>query len=415
MQKSGSIKPEELTSAESQDVEAPTILQHTLRRMEKSITSNEYDEHNYRSMILKCNHLTHEQQDVLLELYSKYALLFDGTLGKVPNVQVHLDLKPNSKPFCARAYKIPHYITDIARKEVEELCCLGILQPDVYSEWGAPCLFRAKKNGGVRFLTDLRQLNKCLIRKPVHLPLIDEVLWNIQSFTFATCLDLNRGYYHFELDDPSKKLCGIVLPWGRYVYARLPQGCMPSSDIFQGHMTKVLYDFEDIIVYVDNIILFTKLCFEHHVRRLALFLDRIKTQNLHVHIEQTFLAAKEVDYLGYTLSSQDIKPQNQKILAILALAEPRNKKQLRSFFGFVNFYRQLWYHCSHIITLLTAITSENLNGYGVRIRRKLFWKFAIQSPGSSYLNIPTSLSRLTFTRTLLTFNLAPSSAKSHGQ
>ena len=87
-------------------------------------------------------------------------------------------------------------------------------------------------------------------------------------------------------------------------------------------------------------------------------LDRIKSQNLHVHVEETFLAAQEVDYLGYTLSSTGIKPQNQKILAILALAEPKNKKQLRSFLGFVNFYRQLWYHCSHIITLLTAITSD---------------------------------------------------------
>jgi Reverse transcriptase (RNA-dependent DNA polymerase) len=30
---------------------------------------------------------------------------FDGSLGKVPKIKVPLDLKPNSKPFCARAYK----------------------------------------------------------------------------------------------------------------------------------------------------------------------------------------------------------------------------------------------------------------------------------------------------------------------
>ena len=215
-----------------------------------------------------------------------------------------------------------------------------------------------KKNGGVRFLTDLRQLNKCLIRRPVHLPLIDEVIWKVQGFTFATCLDLNRGYYHFELDDESKLLCGIILPWGRYVYSRLPQGCMPSSDIFQGHMTKIFYDFEDIIVYIDNIILFTKSSFEHHVQRLSSVLQRLQEHNLHVHIEETFLATKEVDYLGYTLSPKGIKPQNKKILAILALAEPTNKRQLRSFLGFVNFYRQLWYHRSHLIAPLTAITSE---------------------------------------------------------
>jgi hypothetical protein len=131
----------------------------------------------------------------------------------VPGIKVQLELKPNSKHFCARAYKIPQTIIDIARKEVEELCHIGVLKANVYSELGAPCLFRAKKNGGVRFLTDLRQLNECLIRKPVHLPLIDEIIWKIQGFTFATCLDLNRDHYHFELDRESQNLCGIVLPW----------------------------------------------------------------------------------------------------------------------------------------------------------------------------------------------------------
>jgi Reverse transcriptase (RNA-dependent DNA polymerase) len=197
----------------------------------------------------------------------------------------------------------------------------------IYSEWGAPCLFRPKKNGGIHFLTDLRQLNKCLVRKPVHLPLINDVIWKIQGFTFATCLDLNRGYYHFELDDYSKTLCGIVLPWGQYVYNRLPQGCMPSSDIFQGFMSKIFYDFDDVIVYIDNIILFTTKSFDHHLTRLSSVLARIKTQNLHIHVEDSFLASQEVDYLGYTLSLKGIKPQYNKIVALLALDEPKNKKQ----------------------------------------------------------------------------------------
>jgi RNase H-like domain found in reverse transcriptase len=45
-------------------------------------------------------------------------------------------------------------------------------------------------------------------------------------------------------------------------------------------------------------------------------------------------------------------------LLVLALAEPNNKRQLRSFLGFVNFYQQIWYHRSQIISPLTAITSE---------------------------------------------------------
>jgi hypothetical protein len=139
---------------------------------------------------------------------------------------------------------------------------------------------------------------------------------------------------------------------------------MPSLDIFQGHMTNTFYDFEDVIVYTDHIILFTKLSFHHHLQQLALVLERLQSQNLHVHIEDTFQATQQVDYLGYTLSSKGIKPQKQKILVVLVLAEPNNKHQLRRFLGFVTFYWQLWYHRyhrshrSHIISHLTAITSE---------------------------------------------------------
>jgi hypothetical protein len=133
---------------------------------------------------------------------------------------------------------------------------------------------------------------------------------------------------------------------------------MPSSNIFQGHMTKIFYDFEDINVYIDNIILFTKSTFGHHVQCLSTVLDRLQANNHHVLVYETFLATQEVDYVGYRLSAKCIKPQIKKILAILAFAEPRNKRQLQSFLGFINFYCQLWYHCSHLISPLTAITSE---------------------------------------------------------
>ena len=147
----------------------------------------------------------------------------------------------------------------------------------------------------------MRRLNACLERHPYPLPLIEEVIWKMNGFTFATCLDLNRGYYHFVLDEQSRQLCGIILPWGKYSYARLPQGLMPSSDIFQSYMMKIFGDFEDIIVYIDNIILFTKETFDHHADRLSKVLEVLQENNLHVHVEETFLANKKLIILDIPL------------------------------------------------------------------------------------------------------------------
>ena len=161
----------------------------------------------------------------------------------------------------------------------------------------------------------------------------------MNGFKFDTCLDLNRGYYHFVLDAESRKFCGIILTGGRYSYARLQQGLMPSSDIFQAKMMEIFGSFDDILVYIDNIILYTRQDFMHHVQRLRMVLDKFKQFNLHVHIEEIFLASSTVDYLGYTLTTEGIRPQLKKILPILRFAKPTTVKQLRGFLGLVNYYK----------------------------------------------------------------------------
>jgi hypothetical protein len=55
-------------------------------------------------------------------------------------------------------------------------------------------------------LSDLREVNKRIVRKPFPLPKISTVLQEMEGFTFATALDLNMGYYHIRLDPDSQKI-----------------------------------------------------------------------------------------------------------------------------------------------------------------------------------------------------------------
>lgn len=339
------------------DKDLPVFMQKAASKAH-TIKLNIYNKYNYRDMVLKCEHLSKDQQDMLIDLFSNYEELFSGDLGKIPGDPVSLSVKPGTVLYCARAYTVPKALESIAKKEVQDLVDIGVLVKSVNSAWASPSFFRPKKDGRVRFVSDLRKLNACLVRHPFPLPIIEEVIWKINGFTFASCLDLNRGYYHFPLDEKSKKICGIVLPWGRYEYARLPQGLMPSSDIFQSRMVQIFEYHDDVIIYIDNIILYTKSTFEHHVSRLRSILDVLKKNNLHVHVEETFLASKSVDYLGYTLTTDGICPQLKKILPILHFSKPTTIKQLRGFLGLVNYYKKLVYHRSHILEPLTRVSSS---------------------------------------------------------
>ena len=101
------------------------------------------------------------------------------------------------------------------------------------SEWAAPSFIIPKKDQIVRVISDFRELNKGLVRKPFPIPKISTVLQEMEGFTFATALDLNMGYYTIRLDPDASKICTIIFPWGKYSYLRLPMGVAGSPDIFQ--------------------------------------------------------------------------------------------------------------------------------------------------------------------------------------
>jgi hypothetical protein len=62
-----------------------------------------------------------------------------------------------------------------------------------------------------------------------------------------------------------------------------------------------------------------------------------------------------MEYLGYILTRDGIKPQPNKVQAMLALALPRNVKELRRYLGMVQYNRDLWARCSNMLAPLTSL------------------------------------------------------------
>jgi hypothetical protein len=73
------------------------------------------------------------------------------------------------------------------------LCQLGILERQPASEWALPSFIIPKKDKTIRFLSDLQEVNKWLVRKPFPIPKISMVLQEIKGFSYATTLDLNMS------------------------------------------------------------------------------------------------------------------------------------------------------------------------------------------------------------------------------
>ena len=86
-------------------------------------------------------------------------------------------------------------------------------------------------------------------------------------------------------------------------------------------------------------------------------LQRLKDFGLKINIKKSFFAKPELEYLGFWITREGIQPLPKKIEAILKIAEPKTRKDVRSFIGIMNFYRDMWIRRSHVLAPLASLTS----------------------------------------------------------
>ena len=325
-----------------------------------TIKDADYQKADFKKIVNSLKHLVKDGRKKVFHLLKRFEPMFDGKLGKWNDKPYKIELKKDAKPFHAKAYPVAFKHEEMLRKEVERLCRIGVLRKVNRSEWAAPSFPIAKKNGTVRFISDFRELNKMIVRKPFPIPKIQDMLLKLQGFTYATSLDLNMGYYHITLDPASQRLCTIIMPWGKYEYQALPMGLCNSPDIFQERMSELFMGFEYVRTYLDDLLIITKGTLDDHLSKVTTVIKKLQEKGLKINAEKSKFCAKELEYLGYMVTRDGINPTHDKVQALLNIKAPTTRRQLRGFIGMVNFYRDLWIRRSDVSAPLTALCSEKV-------------------------------------------------------
>ena len=79
-------------------------------------------------------------------------------------------------------------------------------------EWADSTFIIPKNNKTVRFLSDFREVNKCIVHTPYPIPKIITILKEMEGFVYATSLDLNMGYFTIRLESDAQKIWTVILP-----------------------------------------------------------------------------------------------------------------------------------------------------------------------------------------------------------
>ena len=120
----------------------------------KRILDAKYEPASLEEIATMNPELSPAQQAKLLKLLRKHSTLFDGTVGIWRDEQYKIELKPDARPYHARAYPIPRAYELTLKMEVDRLVKAGILRKVNRSEWAAPTFIIPKRNGTVRFISD---------------------------------------------------------------------------------------------------------------------------------------------------------------------------------------------------------------------------------------------------------------------
>ncbi len=125
---------------------------------------------------------------------------------------------------------------------------------------------------------------------------------------------------------------------------------------------------EYIRAYLDDLLCISKLSLEDHLEKLKEVLRQLCNAGLKVNAAKLTFCALEIEYLGYVLPRDGIKPKSDKVQAILALKPLTGVKQLRHFIGMVQYYRDLWARWSKMLALLTSLVGECIRPNPVKLK-----------------------------------------------
>jgi hypothetical protein len=138
----------------------------------------------------------------------------------------------------------------------------------------------------------------------------------------------------------------------------MPFGLTNAPARFQTLMNTILKDltWHQCMVYLDDVVAFLK-TFEDHVKRLKKVLARIEEADLKLKPSKCTFGVDNVVYLGFHITRDGIKPDENKTKVIEQMEPPKNVSEVRRFLGMASFYRRNIPYFSEIASPLYKLTN----------------------------------------------------------
>lgn len=280
-----------------------------------------------------------EQLDKVLYQYRDVFAENEQELGCATGVEHEIHLTSDVPIKLPYRHIPPKCMTEV-KAHIKGLLEQGVIEESV-GPYAAPIVLVRKKDQSLRLCVDYRRLNEVTVKDAFPLPRIQDTLDALAGAQCFSSFDLAAGYHQIKVRAADRAKTGFVTPFGHYQYIRCPMGLTNSPATFQRFMENVFSDhiFVTLLVYLDDLLLFSK-SVDEHVERLEVVFRLLKKYGLKLKPSKCHILQPQVKYLGFVLSKEGISTDPEKISAVKEWPVPRTVKDVRAFVAFCSFYRR---------------------------------------------------------------------------
>ena len=173
-------------------------------------------------------------------------------------------------------------------------------------------------------------------------------------------MDLTQGYHQAPLIFATRAFTAFIAFCGVYQFTRLPFGLKQAPSYFQEMMativlTRLIYHIREM--YIDEFIVYGNTDGEF-VPRLRSIFERLRLHNMFLKASKCKFGYSELDFVGKIISIEGLQMSRIRIQSVLDFPVPVYAKQLKSFLGTVNYFRDFIRNQSSLLHLLHALIAD---------------------------------------------------------